>query len=81
MKKKKQKQKKTKKKTWNKVNHLFTTPAAYNFPGLLLRGRGQGFPQLVSSNCRKTEEKYNQTKFLAVWFPAYLLYLPGNLKS
>ena len=23
----------------------------------------------------------NEKKSLAVWFPAYLLYLPGNLKS
>ena len=73
--------KKQKQKTGNKVNHLFTTPAAYNFPGLILRGRGQGFPLLVSYNCSKTEEKYNQTKFLAVWFAAYLLYLPDNVKS
>ena len=28
---------------------------------------------------RKIEEKYNQKKSLAVWFPTYLLYLPGNL--
>ena len=69
------------KKTWNKVNHLFTPPAAHNFPGLFLRGRGQGFPQLLSYNCRKTEEKYNQKKSLAIWFPAHLLYLPDNLKS
>ena len=29
---------------------------------------------------RETEEKYNQKKSLAVWFPTYLI-LPGNLKS
>ena len=29
----------------------------------------------------KIEEKWNQKKSLAVWFPAYLLYLHGNLKS
>ena len=27
------------------------------------------------------EEKYNQKKSLAVWFPAYLLYLRGKWKS
>ena len=26
-------------------------------------------------------EKWNQKKSLTVWFPTYLLYLPGNLKS
>ena len=30
---------------------------------------------------RIIEEKSDQKKSLAVWFPAYLLYLPGNLKS
>ena len=29
----------------------------------------------------KIEEKQDQKKSLAVWFPAYLLYLPSNLKS
>ena len=29
---------------------------------------------------RKIGEKYNQKKFLAVWLPSYLLYLPSNLK-
>ena len=29
----------------------------------------------------KIEEKWNQQKSLAVWFPAKLLYLPGSLKS
>ena len=29
----------------------------------------------------KIEEKWNQNKSLAVWFPAYLLYLPGILQS
>ena len=29
----------------------------------------------------KIEEKKDQKKSLAVWFPVYLLYLPGNLKS
>ena len=27
----------------------------------------------------KINEKQNQKKSLAVWFPAYLLYVPGNL--
>ena len=30
---------------------------------------------------RKIEEQENQKKPLAIWSPAYLLYLPGNLKS
>lgn len=56
-------------KTWNKVNHLFTPPAANNFPGPSLRGRRQGF-SLATINVvpsyfhRKTEEKYNQKKSL-----------------
>ena len=29
----------------------------------------------------KIEDKYNHKKSLAVWLPAYLLYLLGNLKS
>ena len=29
----------------------------------------------------KIEEKEKEKKSLGVWFPAYLLYLPGNLKS
>ena len=33
---------------------------------------------VVQENRKK---KKNQKKTLAVWFPAYLLYLPGNLKS
>ena len=58
-------------KTWNKVNHLFTPPAANNFSGLSLRGRGQGFSlatikiNVVPSYFhRNTEEKYNQKKSL-----------------
>ena len=35
-------------------------------------------PRLLWS---KIEEKYNQKKPIAVWFPAYLLYLPSTLKS
>ena len=48
-------------------------------PELSLRGGGWGFaPATRNVNI---EEKQNQKKPLAVWFPAYLLYLPGNLKS
>ena len=54
--------------------------------GLSLRGRGRGFAPATIYVApgyfhRETEEKYNQKKFLTVWFPSYLLYLPGNLKS
>ena len=54
--------------------------------GLSLRAGGLGFSP---ANKRvapgyfywKIEQNWNQKKSLAVWFPAYLLYLPGNLKS
>ena len=53
--------------------------------GLSLRGRDRGFPPVTINMApsyfhRKSGEKYNQKKFLAVWFPTYLLYLPSNLK-
>jgi len=35
-------------------------------------------PRLLSL---ETQEKWNQTKSVAFWFPAYLFYLPGNLQS
>ena len=43
----------------------------------------QGFSPATMNVCfhRKIEEKCNQKKSLAAWFPAYLLYLPGNLTS
>ena len=54
--------------------------------GLSLRGGGRGFPPVtknVASSVfhRKIKEKWNQKKFLAVCFSAYLLYLSSNLKS
>ena len=54
--------------------------------GLSLRGRDRGFPPVTINVApsyfhRKSGEKYNQKKFLAVLFPTYLLYLPSNLKS
>ena len=54
--------------------------------GLSLRAGGRGFSPATKRVAPgyfywKTEEKYNQKKSLAVWFPAYLLCLPGNLKS
>ena len=55
-------------------------------PGLPLRGRRWGFPP-ASMNVapgyfhRKIEEKENQKKPLAIWFPAYLLYLPSKFSS
>ena len=30
---------------------------------------------------KKREEEKNRKKSLAAWFPAYLLYLPGSMKS
>ena len=44
------------------------------------------FPQLLptwppATDIGKQEKKWNQKKSPAVWFPAYLLYLPGNLNS
>ena len=46
---------------------------------VVIKSRGPGiFPGYFYW---KIEEKYNQKKSLAVWFPAYLLCLPGNLKS
>ena len=54
---------------------------------LSLRAGGQGFPpgnkKVNPPGCfhEKIEEKWNQKKSLAVWFPTYLLYLPSNLKS
>ena len=54
--------------------------------GLSLRAGGRGFPQGTISVVPgyfhwKIAEKSNQKKPIAVWFPAYLLYFPGNLKS
>ena len=54
--------------------------------GLSLRAGGRGFSLAIKRMVPgyfywKIEEKYNQKKSLAIWFPAYLLYLPGNLKS
>ena len=66
---------------------------SHGWSGLSLRGRGRGgggrdLPQLLSAwplatfiQCRKIEEKYKQEKPLAVWFPAFLLYISSNLKS
>ena len=53
---------------------------------LSLRGGDRGLPPATMNVApgylhRKIEEKYNQKKSLAVFFPAYLLYLSGNLKS
>ena len=56
-------------------------------PGLSLRGRGWGFfpaTKNVPPNYfqrKSIAEKQNQKKPLAVWFPVYFLYFPGNLKS
>ena len=55
-------------------------------PRLSLRAGGWGFPPATMSVAPgyfygKIEEKQNQKKSLAVWFPFYLLYVPGNLKS
>ena len=52
--------------------------------GLWLRSRDQGFPPATTNVAPgyfhgKITEKYNQKKFLAVWFPFYWLYLPSNL--
>ena len=47
-------------------------------PRAVIKRRGPGF--LPGYFHRETEEKYNQKKSLAVWFPTYLI-LPGNLKS
>lgn len=57
----------------------------HNATGMWLRGGGRGFPPATKNVAagyfhRKIGEKYNQKKFLAVWFPSYLLYLPSNLK-
>ena len=46
-------------------------------PRAVIKRRGPGF--LPGYFHRETEEKYNQKKSLAVWFPTYLI-LPGNLK-
>ena len=54
---------------------------------LSLRDGGEDFPSYFKMNVapgylhRRIEENYNQKKSPAVWFPAYLLYLPGNLTS
>ena len=55
-------------------------------PGLSFRGGGRGFPPATMNVFpgyfqKKMKEKENWKKFLAVWFPAYLLHLRGNLKS
>ena len=60
---------------------MMITPA-----GLSLRAGGRGFSPATKrvAPCYfywKIVEKENQKKSLAVWFPAYLLYLPGNSKS
>ena len=54
--------------------------------GLSLRAGGRGFSPATKRVAPgyfywKIEEKKNQKKSLAIWFTAYLLYLPGNLKS
>ena len=52
----------------------------------VIKSRGQGFCPAIMNGApsffhRKIEEKRNQKKSLAVWFPAYVLYLPSNMKS
>ena len=55
------------------------------FAGLSLSGGGRGFSPVAMNVApgyfhRKTEEKWDQEKSLAVIFPAYLSHLPSNLK-
>ena len=65
--------------------HLAYSGSQSKTLGLSLRAGGYGFPPAnmsVTPPCyqRKIEEKYNQKKSLAVLFPAYLLFLPGNFE-
>ena len=58
---------------------IFLTRAVTERQGLgISLGYHEGGPRLLSY---ETEEKYNQKKSLAVWFPGYSSYLPHNLKS
>ena len=45
----------------------------------VIKRRGPGFSPGYFQ--RKVEEKEKKKKPLAVWFPAYLLYFPSNIKS
>ena len=71
----------------NKFAKLVVNSQQINIMAVLsLRARGRGFSPVTKRVTPgyfywKIEEKLNQKKSLAVWFPAYLLYLPGNLKS
>ena len=55
-------------------------------PGMSLRGGDRGFPPATMNVApgyfqKNIEEKQNQKKPLAAWFPTNLLYLPSNLRS
>ena len=73
---------------WNHtmVQKVFYYKFGQELEGLSLRAGGWGFPPtdmnvVPGYSHWKIEEKFNQKKSLAVWFPAYLLYFPGNSKS
>ena len=67
--------------------HLCDKNKIVHLPRAVIKGPGMEnspsyYENVVSGYFhRKTEEKKNQNKSLAVWFSAYLSYLPGNLKS
>ena len=67
-------------------SHFIVSKYIILIPRAVIKRGGWGFPQATMNVTPsyfywKIEEKQNQKKPLAVWFPTYLLYLPSNLES